>query len=309
MCSGSDRPQGQTAPRAAVASGRKWVMRKQGGSGVERTKTWPMMTWLLGGTHTNSQALERNVWPHLACDRAQRGRVRVCAFGDVFSVHLPSRPWQLPLSGRETARKNKKSEKCARLRMESRFRWTWQQVRPFRSDDSVQVSLYLSVRDSGVVVVIADPTILCLSILWSAILAIDGPKWRSPPRWAFCPCWGWRWREKRLPVETQPFPMLLDRWIQCVSSPCPQVHWNMRYSSALSSLKANKSIRWWLKIRSLAQWSCLFIGTDASHIDCFHIVVAVGKVLHYCCTWPTLQSNRVPIEKLDILRIFAIGPM
>ena len=35
---------------------------------------------------------------------------------------VPSRSWQLPLSGRETARKNEKSEKCARLQMESGFR-------------------------------------------------------------------------------------------------------------------------------------------------------------------------------------------
>ena len=33
--------------------------------------------------------------------------MRVCAYGEVLSVHLPSRSWQLPLSGRETARKKK----------------------------------------------------------------------------------------------------------------------------------------------------------------------------------------------------------
>ena len=53
----------------------------------------------------------------LACERAQREKKGVCACGEV-SVHPPSRSWQLPLSGRETARKNKnESEKCARLQM------------------------------------------------------------------------------------------------------------------------------------------------------------------------------------------------
>ena len=60
--------------------------------------------------------------------------------------------------------------------MESRFKWTWKRLRPSRSDVSVQISLYKSVRDSGIVGVIADPTILCLDILESAILAIDGLK-------------------------------------------------------------------------------------------------------------------------------------
>ena len=49
--------------------------------------------------------------------RAKGEKVRECAYGEVLSVHLPSRSWQLPLSGRETARK--KSEECARLHMES----------------------------------------------------------------------------------------------------------------------------------------------------------------------------------------------
>ena len=37
--------------------------------------------------------------------RVQREKVRVRAYGEVFSVHTPSRSWQLPLSGRETAKK------------------------------------------------------------------------------------------------------------------------------------------------------------------------------------------------------------
>ena len=56
---------------------------------------------------------------------------------------------------------------------------TWQQLRPFRSDVAVQVSLYWSVHDPGVVEVIADPNILSLAIIESAILAIGGPKMKS----------------------------------------------------------------------------------------------------------------------------------
>ena len=52
-------------------------------------------------------------------------------------------------------------------------------MRPFRSDVPVQVSLCWSVRDSGVDVVIADPTILCLATLERATLAIDGPKMKN----------------------------------------------------------------------------------------------------------------------------------
>ena len=56
---------------------------------------------------------------------------------------------------------------------------TWQQLRQFRSDVAVQVSLYWSVRDPGVVEVIADPNILCFAIIESAMLAMDGPKMKS----------------------------------------------------------------------------------------------------------------------------------
>ena len=42
---------------------------------------------------------------HIWC--AQQEEVLVCAYGEVLSVHAPSRSWQLPLSGRETARKKK----------------------------------------------------------------------------------------------------------------------------------------------------------------------------------------------------------
>ena len=74
-------------------------------------------------------------------------------------------------------------------------------------------------------------------------------------------------------------------------------------------LKADKSVCWWFIIWSLTQWSCFFIGINTfSRRVCFHIVVAVGRVLPDWCqswrcsrgTWPTSQSSRAPIEKLDI---------
>ena len=40
--------------------------------------------------------------------RAQREIMRVCAYGEVLSVHSPSRSWHLPLSGRETARERER---------------------------------------------------------------------------------------------------------------------------------------------------------------------------------------------------------
>ena len=57
-------------------------------------------------------------------------------------------------------------------------------------------------RDSGVVVVIADPTILCLAILESAILAIDGPKTKSSTTLGFLSMLRMKMANIRLPVET-----------------------------------------------------------------------------------------------------------
>ena len=39
----------------------------------------------------------------------------------------------------------------------------------------------------------ADSTDLGLATHESAILAIDGPRWRTPPRWAWWPAWRWWW--------------------------------------------------------------------------------------------------------------------
>ena len=92
------------------------------------------------------------------------------------------------------------------------------------------------------------------------VLPLMVPRWRTPPRSAFCPCWGWRWEKYVFQFETQPFQVLLDCGIQHVILSCPQMHWNLKYSFALSSLKADKSM-----------CSCLFIGIDASHVDCAFI--------------------------------------
>ena len=95
-----------------------------------------------------------------------------------YLYNPPSRSWQLPLSARETARKKN-------LRNAQYYEWNPDSVLALIS---VQVSLYWSetrlllpveFEDCGVVVVIADPTILCLATLESAILVIDGPKMKS----------------------------------------------------------------------------------------------------------------------------------
>ena len=60
------------------------------------------------------EAHEQTVKPlSQTCDHILRAsvrsekKVRVCAFGEVLSVQSPSSSWQLPLSGRATARKKK----------------------------------------------------------------------------------------------------------------------------------------------------------------------------------------------------------
>ena len=69
-----------------------------------------------------------------------------------------------------------KSEKCARLRIQVNLTITENfSLSLFRTSLLVQVNF----EDSGVVVVIADPTILCLATLESANLAIDCPKMKN----------------------------------------------------------------------------------------------------------------------------------
>ena len=64
------------------------------------------------GSQTNRQLLGTNAWSHLACERAQREKVRVCAYGEVFSVHPPSRSWQLPLLDAKLPERTKIWEVC-----------------------------------------------------------------------------------------------------------------------------------------------------------------------------------------------------
>ena len=100
-------------------------------------------------------------------------KVRVCASGEVLSVQLPSRSWQLPLSGRETARR--KILKTTNGGSVCQDNDSDLAVDVFRTSLFVQ----LEVEDSDVVIAIVDPTILCLATLQSASLAIDGPKMKN----------------------------------------------------------------------------------------------------------------------------------
>ena len=216
------------------------------------------MEWFF--RHTNkSSSLEPNVWSPLACERAQRKKVRVRAYGEVFSVHTRRVHCSCHCLDAKLPERTK-TEKCARLRMEAAFKWIWQWLRPCRSDFP-----YKSPHTSRV-----WRSWRCRCYRWSHhSLSCHpwecrachwwSPRWRTPPHWAFCPFWGWRWWEIRRSVETQPLQVLLDRWIQCVILSCSQLYWNVRYSFALSSLKAGTNIRWWFTIRSLTQWSCLFL--------------------------------------------------
>ena len=79
---------------------------KIGGNGVEGTFNKDM-------TNDEMTFLDRE-------SGVRSEKKRACAYGEVLSVHTPSRSWQLPLSGRGTDRK--KSEKRARVHMESGFR-------------------------------------------------------------------------------------------------------------------------------------------------------------------------------------------
>ena len=78
---------------------------KTGGNGVERQFNKDMTN-----DEMTFEAHKQTVKPlSQMCDHIWRAsvrsekKVRVCAYGEVLSVHTPSRSWQLPLSGRETA--------------------------------------------------------------------------------------------------------------------------------------------------------------------------------------------------------------
>ena len=90
------------------------------------------MEWFF--RHTNkSSSLEPNVWSPLACERAQRKKVRVRAYGEVFSVHTRRVHCSCHCLDAKLPERTK-TEKCARLRMEAAFKWIWQWLRPCRSD-------------------------------------------------------------------------------------------------------------------------------------------------------------------------------
>ena len=146
------------------------------------------------------------------CDHMWRASVRSekkCACvrdGEVLSVHPPSRSWQLPLSGRETATKEEEIWE---------MRKTTNGVRIQVNLTTIETFPLWPLRTSLLVLVCAWLW-RCRCCRWSHhSLSCHPwechschsmvPRWRTPPRWAFCPCWGWRWREIRLPVETQPF--------------------------------------------------------------------------------------------------------
>ena len=125
LCFGSDRPDGQAvhpslsevaqgfglipvnSARETVGVGSEVASEeKMGGNGVEGTFNKDMTNdGMIFETHKQIVKPLSQVCDHIW--RARQEKVRVCAYGEVFSVRLPSRSWQLPLSGRETASKNK----------------------------------------------------------------------------------------------------------------------------------------------------------------------------------------------------------
>ena len=117
--------------------------------------------------------------------------------------------------------------------------------------------LLVEVEDRDIVDVITDPTILCVATLESADLAIYGPKMKDSTTLKMMrnTLASWNWSTLSVFFE------LLDLVCYLVVS---LLYWNVTYSFTLSSLKANKRIGWWFVIRSLIQWSCLFIGINAS---------------------------------------------
>ena len=121
----------------------------------------------------------------VTCEVRSEKNVRMRAYGEVLSVHLPSRSWQLLLSRRETVRKiEKKSGKCARP-----TNGGWNQVNLTVAGTMLLVRgsllILVEVEDHGIVKLIADPTILCLATLESASLTIDGAKMKNSTTLSF----------------------------------------------------------------------------------------------------------------------------
>ena len=101
--------------------------------------------------------------------------------------------------------------------------------------------MQVEVEDHGVVIVNFVPTILYLAILESASLAIDGTKIKNSTTSSFLSVededdknYAGEWK-----LNHSRFVGLLDPMCHFV---CSLFHWNMRYSFALSLLKADKSL-------------------------------------------------------------------
>ena len=111
----SDRPDGQTCPpQSGVAHGFSLIPFSGVGVVVDEVKTdrnaenseTPRSDMVSDGMtfekHShNIQPLQVNL--NALCDvqHATRTKVRMRAYNELLSAHLPSRSWKLPLSGRE----------------------------------------------------------------------------------------------------------------------------------------------------------------------------------------------------------------
>ena len=176
--------------------------------------------------------------------------------------------------------------------------------------------LVLVRRGSGFVVVIADLTILCLATPGSASLAIDGPKMKNSTTLGFL----FMLRMKTTRNTSSSWNSTTPSVVGLRDPMCYYVLFaNASESEVLLCLEL---VEGWqeclLMIKSQVVDTVVLLvywNRRLSCRRCFHIVVAVGKVHHDWCqswrcsrsTWPTLQSNRVPIETLGILRRSAIG--
>ena len=95
-----ERSEGANSVSEAVGDEKK----EQMGSKEHSAMTWPVAKWLMDA-QTNRQPLSQTC-NHTWRAQAYATRKCACAYGEVLSVHFPSRSWQLLLSGHETARKN-----------------------------------------------------------------------------------------------------------------------------------------------------------------------------------------------------------
>ena len=256
---------------------------------------------------TNRQALEPNVWSHLACERAHREKVRVCAYSEVLSVHLPSRSWQLPLSGRETGRKNKKN-----LRSAQDYKWS-----PESGELDNNWDLFALTPRTSLLVLVCAWLWRCCCYRWSHHSLSCHP-WE-------CPSCNWWSRDEELHhvgLSVHVEDEVDEKYVGLRDPMC----YFVLCANALEFevLLCLELIEGWqehlLMLYNLVVDTVVLLVPWNRRLSCglcFHIVFAVGKVHHDWCqswrcnrgAWPTLQSNRVPIETLGILRRSAIGPV